>query len=298
MLQRVASCGLTGLCRNQFLPRPFLLVPCQSLIRIFLPPDSVTKPLTIPQHKENEMQHGQLLSHVDTDLVTREQLALAEMPSPTRSFKPVAHLELIETLEQALRKNHITIRKEQFALRRDGATLFGLLQLAYQDTPDGMAALGLRTSNNRTMSIQICAGLSVFVCDNMVFRGDLIALNRKHTSGLELRSELSTAVLRFREHFGRLTSEISSPKELPLTDAQAKAIIHDVFVYGILPIRFLQDAFRLYFEPFVVEFRPRSSWSLHNAFTAVAKEMPITTQMPAIQELGRYFGMSNEASGI
>jgi len=48
----------------------------------------------------------------------------------------------------------------------------------------------------------------------------------------------------------------------------------------------------------VDEFRPRTSWSLHNAFTAVAKEMPITTQMPAIQELGRYFGMSNEASGI
>ena len=244
------------------------------------------------------MQNGQLLSHIDTDLVTREQLALVETPDATHSFKPVPHIELINTLDEVLGLNQIAIRKEQFALRRDGSTLFGVLQLAYQDTPDGMAALGLRTSNNRTMSIQICAGMSVFVCSNMVFRGDLIALNRKHTSGLELRSELSTAVLRFREHFGRLTSEISSLKELPLTDAQAKAIIHDVFVQGILPIRFLPDASRLYFEPFVDEFRPRTSWSLHNAFTAVAKEMPITTQMPAIQELGRYFGMSNEASGI
>jgi len=43
----------------------------------------------------------------------------------------------------------------------------------------------------------------------------------------------------------------------------------------------------------VDEFRPRTAWSLHNAFTAVAKEMPITTRMPAIQELGRYFGMTN-----
>jgi len=250
------------------------------------------------KNKEKLMQNGQLLSHIDTDLVTREQLALVETPDATRSFKPVPHIELINTLDEVLGQNQIAIRKVQFALRRDGSTLFGVLQLAYQDTPDGMAALGLRTSNNRTMSIQICAGMSVFVCSNMVFRGDLIALNRKHTSGLELRSELSTAVLRFREHFGRLTSEISSLKELPLTDAQAKAIIHDVFVQGILPIRFLPDASRLYFEPFVDEFRPRTSWSLHNAFTAVAKEMPITTQMPAIQELGRYFGMSNEASGI
>src|SRR6266480_8027312 len=167
------------------------------------------------------MRNGQLLSHIDTDLVTREQLALVQTPDATRSFKPVPHIELIDTLEHVLKLNQITIRKEQFALRRDGATLFGVLQLAYQDTADGMAALGLRTSNDRTMSIQICAGLSVFVCDNMVFRGDLIALNRKHTSGLELRSELSTAVLRFREHFGRLTGEITHLKESPLSDTDA-----------------------------------------------------------------------------
>src|SRR5260370_34413474 len=125
------------------------------------------------------MQHGQLLSHIDTDLVSREQLALVETADATRSFKPVPHIELIDTLEHVLKLNDISIRREQFALRRDGSTLFGVLQLAYQDTPDGMAALGLRTSHNRTMSIQICAGLSVFVSDNMVFRGDLIALNCK-----------------------------------------------------------------------------------------------------------------------
>jgi hypothetical protein len=243
------------------------------------------------------MQHGQLLSHTDTDLVSRERLALVETPDATRSFKPVPHIELIDTLELVLKLNDITIRNEQFALRRDGSTLFGVLQLAYQDTPDGMAALGLRTSNNRTMSIQICAGLSVFVCDNMVFRGDLIALNRKHTAGLHLRTEINHAVLRFQDHFGRLTGEIADMKERAVSDADAKAILHDVFVQRILPIRLLPEASNLYFEPFVDEFRPRTAWSLHNAFTAVAKEMPITTRMPAIQELGRYFGMTNGEQG-
>src|SRR5438477_10726594 len=194
------------------------------------------------------MQNGQLLSHIDTDLVTREQLALVATPDATRSFKPVPQIELIKTLDEVWGLNQIAIHREQYALRRDGSALFGVLQLVYENTEDGIAALGLRTANNKTMSIQICAGLSVFVCDNLVFRGDLIALNRKHTSGLELRSELSTAVLRFQEHFGHLTSEISSLKELPLTDAQAKAIIPDVFVQVILPSRFLPHASNRYFE--------------------------------------------------
>ena len=55
--------------------------------------------------------------------------------------------------------------------------------------------------------------ISVFVCDNMVFRGDLIALNRKHTAGLHLRTELNHAILRFQDHFGRLTGEIGNLKE-------------------------------------------------------------------------------------
>src|SRR6059058_4412624 len=213
------------------------------------------------------MQHGQLLSHVDTDLVAREQLTLVETPVATRSFKPVPHIELIDTLDEVLGLNQIVIRKEEYALRRDGSTLFGVLQLAYADTEDGIASLGLRTSNNKTMSIQICAGLSVFVCDNMVFRGDLIALNRKHTSGLHLRTEINHAVLRFQDHFGRLTGEIANLKDRAVSDTDAKAILHDVFVEGILPIRLLPEASNLYFEPFVDEFKPRTAWSLHNAFT-------------------------------
>lgn len=240
------------------------------------------------------MQNGQLLSHVDTDLVTREQLAVIPAPEPTATWRPIPHIELIDSLEQVLRVNQIAIREERFALRRDGSTLFGVLQLAYEDTPDGQAAMGLRTSNDKTMSIQICAGLSVFVCDNLVFRGDLIALNRKHTSGLDLRAELAGAVTRFQDHFGRLTGEIERLKTRQLTDGEAKAMIHDVFVQGILPVRLMPRVSRTYFTLPFPNGEAYTSWSLHNAFTLAAKEMPITTRIPAIQELGKFFGMSSD----
>ncbi len=238
------------------------------------------------------MQHSQLLSHVDTDLVTRDQLRLVPVPEPTRTWRPIPHIELIESLAQVLQQNQIAIQGEEFALRRDGSTLFGVLQLVYENTSDGRAAMGIRTSNNKTLSIQICAGLSVFVCDNLVFRGDLIALNRKHTSGLNLHTELSVAVLRFQDHFGRLTGEIDRLRARELTDPEAKALIHDVFVGGVLPVRFLPHVSEMYFAPPFQEWAGRNAWSLHNAFTAAAKQMPMSTRLPATQELGRLFGMS------
>jgi len=240
------------------------------------------------------MQHARLVSHVDTDLVSRAELRVLPQPEVTRTFKPIPHIELVDMLDIVLQQNQIRIEEERFALRRDGSVLFGVLQLAYGETPDGRAALGLRTANNKTMSIQLCAGLSVFVCDNLAFRGDMIALRRKHTSGLNLGVELAGAVLRFQEHFGRLAGEVEILKARTVPDLHAKALIHDAFAGGLMPVRFLPDVSRAYFEPDVVEFQPRTAWSLHNAFTGVAKAMPITTRLSAIQALGKFFGMSTE----
>lgn len=242
------------------------------------------------------MKNAQLISHVDTDVVSRTELKTLPAPEITSTFKPVPHIELVEMLEIVLRQNQIRIEEERFALRRDGSVLFGVLQLAYGETEDGRAAMGLRTANNKTMSIQLCAGLSVFVCDNLVFRGDMIALRRKHTSGLNLRVELAGAVLRFQEHFGRLAGEVELLKQRSLPDMQAKALIHDAFAGGLMPLRFLPEVSQAYFEPQLSEFAPRNAWSLHNAFTGAAKAMPITTRMPAIQALGKFFGMSTESA--
>jgi len=62
------------------------------------------------------MPNTQLPSHVDTDLVTRDQLRLVPVPEATRTWRPIPHIELIESLEEVLQQNRIAIKGEQFAL--------------------------------------------------------------------------------------------------------------------------------------------------------------------------------------
>src|SRR5581483_4296826 len=114
-----------------------------------------------------------LLSHVDSNAVTREQLRGLELPlEPTETFKPVPHIELVETIDSQLTKRGFSILDEKLALRRDGAMLFGVMKVQHNEfeTPDGTAALGFRQALNKEMAVQMVAGLSVFVCDNLVFR--------------------------------------------------------------------------------------------------------------------------------
>src|SRR5712692_9414856 len=205
------------------------------------------------------MQNAQLMSHVDTEIVTRAERQALPTPEATPTFKSIPHIERVDMLDLVLWQNQIRIEAEQFALRGDGSVLFGVLQLAYGETADGRAALGLRTANNKTMSLQLCAGLSVFVCDNLAFRGDMIALRRKHTSGLNLRVELAGAVVRLQDHFERLAGEVELLKERTLPDIAAKALIHDAFAAGLMPLRFLPEVSHSYFDPALPVFSPRNA---------------------------------------
>jgi hypothetical protein len=232
-----------------------------------------------------------VLSHADSNLVTRVQLAALPPVVTTDTFKPVAHIELVKTLEEALRLRKIKIVREQFAINLSGAKLFGTLDLSLKGVRGSCASLGIRTANDKSMSIQIIAGMRIFVCDNLAFNGDIVCVDRRHTSGLDLIGELEAAVMKYERHYRSLTIKVENLKARKLVDAEAKAMIYDVFAKEAMPVRFFHSVGEEYFHPRHKEFRPRTAWSLHNSFTEVAKQMPLSTRIDATQEIGNYFGL-------
>ena len=100
-------------------------------------------------------------------------------------------------------------------VQREGAVLFGVIDLAWRQTTEFAATIGLRTANDKTMSLQIAVGFRVFVCDNLVFAGDVIALRRRHTSGLNLVREIAQAIDRYQD--GVLSLERGTHEQLMQT---------------------------------------------------------------------------------
>jgi hypothetical protein len=238
-----------------------------------------------------------LSAHKDTNLVTRETLRGLPEVIGTDSFKPVAHIELVETFEKEFNRRDIQIIREQFSLSKDSMKMFGTFDLTLNGVEGMAAALGFRTANNRTMSLQGIAGMRVFVCDNMAFSGETIILRRRHTSGLNLLDEVVEALNQYETHYRRLKLEIGDLQNYTVTDAGAKILMHDIFAAQIMPVRFLPAVSDVYFNAYVNDelpkyaaFRERTAWNLLNAFTEVAKEMPLTTRMDATQEIGAIFG--------
>ncbi len=236
---------------------------------------------------------GTLITHSGATSVTARELASIEPPPATKSWKPVRHGELVSVIRDQLATRGLAIRAESYAVQRDGALLFGVLDLAWHANGEFAAALGLRTGNDRSMSIQIAVGMRVFVCDNLAFAGDLIALRRKHTAGLDLPREIGGAIDRYQEGVVALEHGIDRLQRTEISDRTAKEMIFDVFAQAILPVRFFRPAVDLYFDPpnDAPDVTPRTLWGLHNAMTRQVKRIPSGPAFQATVRLGKLFGL-------
>ena len=238
------------------------------------------------------------LSGNQSVFVTRQELLQIPPPQPTATWKPIAHGDLVQAIDRQLLVRGIRIREERFAIQREGARLFAVLDLALEETEEFCAAMGIRTANDRSMALEIAVGVKVFVCDNLCFSGDLIALRRKHTSKFNLNADISIAMDRYQEHLTTLRGQIQGLREQPLEDREAKLLIFEVFAQEILPIRFFPWVTAAYFKPhpeLTPDVQPRTYWGLHNAFTRAIREMAPAPAFAATTKLGRIFGLRKEA---
>jgi hypothetical protein len=237
------------------------------------------------------------LSHAQSQLVTRADLAAIPPPPATATWKPIPHFDLIYAIDRQLAVRDVRIKREAFALQRQGARLFGVLDLALGETEEFCAALGIRTANDRSMALEIAVGVRVFVCDNMAFSGDLIALRRKHTAKFDLNADISRAVDRYQAHLQVFHGQVLAIQQRPLSDAEAKVTIFEAFRREIIPIRFFPAVAETYFHPApeMTDVQPRTRWGLHNAFTRAIRQMAPAPAFEATHRLGKLFDLRSVA---
>ena len=230
-----------------------------------------------------------LVVHAGARRVTREELSTLPTPSSTDTHKIVPHHEVINQLEEALSFRPLSIVRGDYAVAKDGARLFSLLEIN-ADHEGIRFAIALRNAHDKSMTLAMTAGYRVFICDNMAMSGDFKPLAAKHTRNFNLIYALSVGVDRLQRSWQPLRERIDYMREkvLPITTAQA--LIYRAFTEGRFPIRLLRSVHGNYFDPQHEEFKPRTVWSLSNAFTSSFKEAKPDKQYELTARLGRFLG--------
>lgn len=242
-----------------------------------------------------------LIVHCGARRLSWEELKALPDPLPRGpKHMPLPHHEFISTLKGVLGVRDFVVTQEEFAVYgEEGERLFGLLDVLAQGSnpltdlqrAGASFSLGTRGGNDFSMSRQLIAGEHLGVCDNMLFSGEFIALQRKQTTGMQLEAELEGAIDRFLEFSADLARKGERAREMELATDQAKAIMFDQFANRVLPARKLPAVAAWYFDPpegatDLLEF-PRTLWALVQAFTRECRDLKPAPKFRATAALGK-----------
>jgi hypothetical protein len=224
---------------------------------------------------------------------------LAALPVPAilgRHHKPIPHVALVDTILREADVRGYDIARQQYALGRKGAALFGVLDFVGGD--ERGISFGFRSAQDQSLALRGVAGSRVFVCDNLALSGDTFVLSRKHTTGLDLIDAVRYGFDKFATQVADLGNQIALLESIGVTDSEAKLLIYEVFAAKLLPSRLFEDVNANYFapKPEWTDVQPRTKWGVHNAITRAIHDLSPTRAFGATSALGRQFGLTARGS--
>jgi len=217
-----------------------------------------------------------LLLHKGAELATMEQLAAIPLPKETRTYKPVSHVDLVNLLS-SMAVNllpEFELVNTQLGVTKDGQKLFGVITLKNDHTELGLS-IGFRNSYDKTLSVGIVTGSSVFVCDNLMLTGDLTVL-RKHTSNVinDIDALALSTIYKSRAAFAQIQEDVEIMKDIPMSDDEAYRTLGLIYGRGIITPRQIPVVKNEWLKPSHDDFQDRSLWSFYNACTEALKSSP------------------------
>ena len=233
-----------------------------------------------------------LLLHCGSDEATLGDLESVRIPAETASYKPLGHADLARMLatQAADLLTRFQLHKSSYGLTRDGQRMFGVHTFRDSDTELGLC-IGFRNSYDRSMSIGIAVGASVFVCDNLAFTGDISVL-RKHTRNVIADIEMLSlsAIYLSRKAYQQIRVQSQAMREAELQDEEAFRLLGALYGRGILTPRQIPVVKREWRSPQHEDFKPRTLWSFYNSVSESLKTSPPQQIMERHLRLHQFIG--------
>jgi hypothetical protein len=168
---------------------------------------------------------------------------------------------------------------ENYAIARQGNQMFAVLKFRRDDS-DMALSIAFRNSYDRSMSLGIAIGATVFVCDNLALQGDIVIM-RKHTKNVwnELEDLAIATLYKSQKTFEQIVADAALLKDQRLQDDEAFRWMGMLFGRNVVSPRQIAVLKEQWLHPAHAEFEERNMWSFFNATTESLKSCPPVTIM-------------------
>lgn len=228
----------------------------------------------------------QLSLHAGGVRIAYDALGKIKLPEKTESYSPISHQEVIDLVVERSEKliSGYTLKDQSFGVspksgENFGNRMFGVMTFN-DDSSDMGLAIGVRNSYDQSLSVGVALGSKVFVCDNLMFVGDVVVA-RKHTGDIfnQLSLKIDSALSKAPQNHEQIRRDAELMREIPIEDSEAMMMMGLAYGKDILKPRQLLRARRCWEKPPQEDFEERNLWSLYNAFTEALKSSCPSTVM-------------------
>lgn len=223
--------------------------------------------------------------------------------------RPIPHVELVETAEKVARNRGLHLEGEQLVSQMEGAILFAVFDFDREADRETRWAMGLRSSTNARISIELLAARRISIADTLVFAGEEISLRHRSTRRIDLMRLLEGGFTRYEERMETLDLEIAAARRVLLEREGVEAALFRAVAGHAMPSRLLHRAAEIVFRPppsFTdvlgcdgpgpMTLRPsdprRSLWGVHNACARALTSLPPAAMLRASRRLGAVLGLA------
>lgn len=214
-----------------------------------------------------------LIVHSGGFHATRSEVEAVPTPPSDRTYTAVPYATYLRMIETAVRDHGYTIDGERYALSKRAENFFAIWSLKNGvNQPDWGMLLGMRTGHDRKTGLSLAAGSHVFVCDNWAFSGEVV-IHAVHRGDVESRlvPKVTSALVQTKGYHLQFANRVEKWKSEEISDERARALVLYAAEVGAFPVTKALPVINEYLEPRHEEFKPRTMWSLFNAFTEVQK---------------------------
>lgn len=199
-------------------------------------------------------------------------LTLAQVPESTDSYSAVAHIDIHNAILDRLERRGIEIQKVQFKSNKKGTQVIATYFLESDDSEFG-GMIAWRNSYDKTRSVAICAGATVYICGNGAVMGEMKFIKR-HVG--EVNEQLEDAIEEQLNKVGQMISDTRTLKDKldskTFDTYVAGAVIGNLYLKGVLNTSQMEIVKKELDEPsFVYGVESDSMWALFNHVTHALK---------------------------
>jgi hypothetical protein len=206
---------------------------------------------------------------------TEDEVRNILAPTPTETWNPISHNDFLSVVDGSLKEKGLHVVNKSFVLSHNDNRLFAVYDLnGSTKKSDFGLSLGLRNSTDKKFPAGFAFGTRVFVCENLMFSGNVVA-TRKHTCNItsDISTRCNSAIDKFMMSYEGICNKIEFWKETKIEDNDAKAFMWDAANTGVLPMQFLRKkVYPIWERPKHDSHNGGTVWTLHNAISEAMKE--------------------------